>query len=143
MVKSFSFSILFNILGCSNFDGFNVEENIDDMDVEVFTLFQVALVAMASLEEFFIATDQNGAWCNFVSRPKCWSFGIPANYTQHLDYSEQLQTIFTMFQELMTVVVPNIINHARSTKEVGKLSGQPCNLTPKQCLLNFILCDHA
>jgi len=39
----------------------------------------------------------------------------------------------------MTVVVPNIINHARSTKEVGKLFGQPSKLTPKQCLLNFIL----
>jgi hypothetical protein len=26
-------------------------------------LFKVALVAMASLEEFFITTHRNGAWC--------------------------------------------------------------------------------
>jgi hypothetical protein len=109
------------------------------MDVEVFMLFQVASVAMASLEDFFIETDQNGAWCKFVSRPKCWSFGILAALPQQLHYWEQFQTTFTKFQELMTVVVPNIINHARSTKEVGKLFGQPCKLTPKQCLLNFIL----
>jgi hypothetical protein len=69
---------LFSILISSNSNGFNVEENIADMDVEVFMLFQVASVAMASLEDFFIATDQNGAWCKFVSRPKCWSFGILA-----------------------------------------------------------------
>jgi hypothetical protein len=63
MVKSSNFSNLFSILKSSGSDGFNVEENIDHINANVFMLFKVALVAMASLEEFFITTHQNGAWC--------------------------------------------------------------------------------
>ncbi len=63
MVKSSNFSNLFSILESSSFDGFNVEENIDDINAEDFILFKVASVAMASLEEFFITTHRNGAWC--------------------------------------------------------------------------------
>jgi hypothetical protein len=40
---------------------------------------------------------------------------------------------------LATLVVPNIINHARLTEEVCNLFGWPCKLTLKQCLLNFLL----
>jgi hypothetical protein len=47
--------------------------------------------------------------------------------------------ILVYFFPLNFFEVPNIINHARTTKEVGKLFDQPSKLTPKQCLLNFIL----
>jgi hypothetical protein len=63
MVNSSNFSDLFSTLYSSSFDGFNVEESIDDMDAEIFMLFEVASIAIASLEEFLIATDQDGAWC--------------------------------------------------------------------------------
>ncbi len=78
MVKSSNFSDLFSTLYSSSSDGFNVEERIDDMDAEIFMLFQVASIATASLEEFFITTDQDGAWCQSDNRPKCWSLGILA-----------------------------------------------------------------
>jgi hypothetical protein len=57
MVNSSIFSDLFNTLYSSSSDGFNLEESIDDMDAEIFMLFQVASIATTSLEEFLIATD--------------------------------------------------------------------------------------
>jgi len=57
MVNSFNFSDLFSTLYLFSSDGFNVEESIDDMDAEIFMLFQVSSIAAATLEEFFIATD--------------------------------------------------------------------------------------
>jgi hypothetical protein len=48
MVKSFNYSDLFCTLYSSSSDGFNVEEIIDDMDAEIFMLFQVASVATAN-----------------------------------------------------------------------------------------------
>jgi hypothetical protein len=62
MVKSFNFSNLFTTLESSSFDGFNVEENIDDINAEVVMLFKAPSVDMTSLEEFFITTHRNGAW---------------------------------------------------------------------------------
>jgi hypothetical protein len=43
------------------------------------------------------------------------------------------------FKKLVTLVLPIIINHVKSTKEVCRFYGQPCKLTLEQCLLNFIL----
>jgi hypothetical protein len=57
MVDSFNFSYLFNTSNSYSYDGFNVDKFIDDMDPQVFMLFQVALVVEASLEEFFIAIE--------------------------------------------------------------------------------------
>jgi hypothetical protein len=71
MVNCSNFSDLFSTLYSSSSDGFNVEESIDDMDAEIFMLFQVALIATASLEEFFIATYGDGAWCQSDNSPKC------------------------------------------------------------------------
>jgi len=78
MVNSLNFSDLFNTLYFFSSDGFNVEESHDDMDAEIFMLFQVFLIATATLEEFFIATDRGGSRSQSVSRPKCWSLGILA-----------------------------------------------------------------
>jgi hypothetical protein len=63
IVNSFKFSDLFSTLYSSSSDGFNVEESIDDMDAEIFMLFQVASIATTILEEFLIATNRDGAWC--------------------------------------------------------------------------------
>ncbi len=58
MVNSSNFSDLFSTLYSSSSDEFNVEQSIDDMDAEIFMLFQVASIATASLEEFLIATNR-------------------------------------------------------------------------------------
>ncbi len=139
MVKSFNFSNLFSTLESSSSDGFNVEENIDDINAEVVMLFKAPSVDMTSLEEFFITTHRNGAWCQFFSRPKCWGLGILATLcTTPRLFKTLTNFTSTKFEEL-TTVVRKIIFHARSTKEVCKLSDRPCKSTPKQCLLNFIL----
>jgi len=78
MVNSFIFSDLFSTFLKKSSDGFNVEESIDDTDAEIFMLFQLSLIATATLEEFFIATDRDGSGSQSVSRPKCWSLGILA-----------------------------------------------------------------
>jgi hypothetical protein len=69
MVNSLNFSDLFNTLYFFSSDVFNVEESHDDMDAEIFMLFQVCLIATATLEEFFIATDRGGSRSQSVSRP--------------------------------------------------------------------------
>jgi hypothetical protein len=56
MVDFSEFSNLSNTFDSSNSNELNVEEFIDDMDVETFMLFQVALVAMTSSKEFFTTT---------------------------------------------------------------------------------------
>jgi hypothetical protein len=47
---------LFSTLDSFNFDSFNVEGNINDVDVEAFVLFQVASIVATSSKEFFPAT---------------------------------------------------------------------------------------
>jgi hypothetical protein len=56
MVNSFNFLDLFSTLDSFNFDSFNVEGNINDVDVEAFILFQVAFIVATSSKEFFTAT---------------------------------------------------------------------------------------
>jgi hypothetical protein len=48
---------LFNTLDFFNFDSFNVEGNINDMDVEAFILFQAASIIVAKSKEFFTTTE--------------------------------------------------------------------------------------
>jgi hypothetical protein len=54
-----------------------------------------------------------------------------------LDWTLMNSTL-AKFEELVTML-PIIINHVKSTKEVCRFYGQPCKLTLEQCPLNFIL----
>jgi hemerythrin superfamily protein len=56
-VNFFNFLDLYNTLDSFNFVSFNVEGNINDMDVEAFILFQVASIVVVSSKEFFTATE--------------------------------------------------------------------------------------
>jgi hypothetical protein len=50
-----------------------------------------------------------------------------------------MNSTLAKFEELVTLMLPIIINHVKLTKEVCRFYGQPCKLTLEQCLLNFIL----
>ncbi len=56
IVDYFNFKILFHTFDFFNFDSFNVEGNINDVDVEAFILFQVASIVATSSMEFFTTT---------------------------------------------------------------------------------------
>ncbi len=43
------------------------------------------------------------------------------------------------FEELLQLVVPTIISHARSIRESHRIYGRPSKLAPKQHLFSFIL----
>lgn len=55
--NSLNFLDLYSTLDSFNFVSFNVEGNINDVDVEAFILFQVASIVVVSSKEFFTTNE--------------------------------------------------------------------------------------